>query len=675
MSFLAPWYVPILAAGLTVPPLVLLYFLKLKRRDVPIASTLLWQPLVQDLQVSQPFQRLRKNLLLILQLLILLAAILALSEPMWAGQRRVGKALVLLIDHSASMGTDEGDGLTRLAIAKREAHKVIDQMDTDQRAMLITFADRATVLAPFTDDKETLRRRPDSIRQTDAAGRLTEATALAEAYSAPGGEGLDAEAQSTRPHYIVFTDGRLADAGEVTAERGAMDIVRVGRATENVGIVNLQVRRHYERPERLSVLARVRNFGAAPASRDISLYVDGRLENAFALPELEPLGPAEKLGRMDASGAASGDDEDQPTASLAEVLFEPVLETSASIEVRLSGGDAFSTDDRAYAVAASPRPIRVLLVTSGNRYLEDLLDAFAGGLVDHYDVWRPALYEDRKQTLIEDGRCRYDVVILDGHSTDRLPPGNYIFFGGVPFLEGVDAGEEPVADGPLAFVDWDETHSILRHVNVETITVLSWLDLKLPEQATMLIEGTDGPVLALLSRGRNQYLICAFGFFNQARTDLNTDWVRQQGIVAFMSNALRYLAVGSPMGQPPVAPGEAFTMTADPGATSVTVRRPDGSTEDVPAPASGLVAYGQTDRVGIYTIETGVANREARAVSLLDENESFIAPNEAFRIAGGEVDANVGLARARLPLWPYLLGALGFMLFVEWFVYNKRVAI
>jgi len=143
MNLLAPWYVPVIAAGLTVPPLVLLYFLKLKRRQVPIASTLLWKRAVQDLQVNSPFQRLRNNLLLILQLLILLAAILAISEPMWSGSQPVDKAIVLMIDHSASMAADEGDGKTRLAIAKEEAHKVIDDMSTDQRAMLIAFADRA----------------------------------------------------------------------------------------------------------------------------------------------------------------------------------------------------------------------------------------------------------------------------------------------------------------------------------------------------------------------------------------------------------------------------------------------------------------------------------------------------------------------------------------------------
>ncbi|MBP7937690.1 MAG: BatA and WFA domain-containing protein, partial [Phycisphaerae bacterium] len=146
MNFLAPWYIPVLAAAATIPPLVLLYFLKLKRRELPIASTLLWRRSVEDLQVNSPFQKLRSNLLLILQLLILILAALAIGEPVRRGSADIEQSMTLLIDQSASMGADEGDGQIRLSIAKEEALKVVDGMTTTQRAMVITFADRANVL-------------------------------------------------------------------------------------------------------------------------------------------------------------------------------------------------------------------------------------------------------------------------------------------------------------------------------------------------------------------------------------------------------------------------------------------------------------------------------------------------------------------------------------------------
>jgi len=661
MNFLAPWYIPVLAAGLTIPPLVLLYYLKLKRRDLPIASTLLWRRAVEDLQVNAPFQKLRNNLLLILQLLILLTAILAISEPMFSGSRGVDKAMILMIDRSASMGVEEDNGQTRLSIAKEEAQKMIDDMSTDQRAMVISFADRARVLTTFTDDKNTLRQAVDSIKQTDIPGRLSEALELAEAHSTPIGEDIGLSTQVTMSQYIVFTDGRLPDTKDIVVQRGSLEIIRIGQQMENVGIVDLDVRRHYEEPLKLSILARLRNFGSEPASRDVSLYLDGELKGVRTVSNLAPLAEKDKLKQINLSGLP-------PEGNEANAAFELMWDKAAQIEVRLSAGDPFPTDDRAYAIVTPPRPMTVLLVTPGNYYLRKLLRSMP---LDKYDVWSPDEYERKPdEELMENGRCRYDVVIMDGHSTDRLPPGNFFFMGAIPLIEGVNLGEK--VQGGI-FLDWDDTHTILRHVAVEAINIFSWYDLELPNQATTLIEGITGPILALLNHERNQFLISAFGFFDETRSYLNTDWVLQEGIVVFMYEALRYLAGNTTIGQQePVAPGRAFTVAAKPGTSKVTITRPDGRSESVAVRTTGLLTYGQTDRVGIYSISTGIVGEDARAVNLVDDDESFIAPNEDFRIAAGEIKAMEGADRSNRPLWPYLLMAFGATLFIEWFVYNKR---
>ena len=45
-SFLNPWSAA-LAAGIAVPALLVLYFLKLRRREMPVSSTLLWRKAIQ----------------------------------------------------------------------------------------------------------------------------------------------------------------------------------------------------------------------------------------------------------------------------------------------------------------------------------------------------------------------------------------------------------------------------------------------------------------------------------------------------------------------------------------------------------------------------------------------------------------------------------------------------
>src|SRR3982751_4201057 len=103
-----------LAAAVVVPALLILYFLKLRRREMEVPTTLLWKKAIQDLQVNAPFQKLRKNLLLLLQMLLLLLLLLALARPITNFSPGAGKMTVVLIDRSASMSTRDCDGHTRL---------------------------------------------------------------------------------------------------------------------------------------------------------------------------------------------------------------------------------------------------------------------------------------------------------------------------------------------------------------------------------------------------------------------------------------------------------------------------------------------------------------------------------------------------------------------------------
>src|SRR5258707_11221515 len=100
-----------LAAAIAIPSLLILYFLKLRRRELAVSSTLLWKKAVQDLQVNAPFQKLRRNLLLLLQLLLLILLCLALMRPVANFKQGAGKLTVILIDRSASMAAkDAADG-------------------------------------------------------------------------------------------------------------------------------------------------------------------------------------------------------------------------------------------------------------------------------------------------------------------------------------------------------------------------------------------------------------------------------------------------------------------------------------------------------------------------------------------------------------------------------------
>src|SRR5205807_1638476 len=123
------WLAPM--AGL----IVLMYILKLRRRDVVVSSTFLWRQVIRDVQANAPFQKLRKNLLLFLQLLAIALIILAISRPFWRGMGIGGRSVVIVVDTSASMmATDVGR--SRLDEAKRVAREVVRDMKPQDQMML-----------------------------------------------------------------------------------------------------------------------------------------------------------------------------------------------------------------------------------------------------------------------------------------------------------------------------------------------------------------------------------------------------------------------------------------------------------------------------------------------------------------------------------------------------------
>ena len=681
MSFLS-WSMMALAAGLTIPPLIALYFLKLKRQEHPVPSTLLWKRAVEDLRVNAPFQRLRASLLLLLQLLILLAGALALGKPMFEKVERADDTAIILVDQSASMAVVEPGGQTRLERAKDQAKLCVDDLPEGARAMVIAYCDRASVVSSFDTDRGALKRKIDTIEQTQSTTSLSEALSLAEAYTeniiiggAQAGSDIPPESPAPPATVYLFTDGRVRDAGQVTLQRfdpSKLIVTNVGERTDNVGIVTLEARRNYEEPDRLEVLVGVENFGPEPVTVEAAVLINEQnravqtIELAGAAPE-----PVEKGENAD--GEPAGDAADTGTLELSRRSFavQDVFPDAGVVEVELWIDDALDADDHAWTIVDPPRHVSVLLVSTGNLFLQNVLRV----LPLTFDTMTPAEYEGADEADLLDGeRSRYDVVIFDGHSTARLPQGNYLFWGSVPRIEGVSIGER--IDNEVLF-NWDDTHPILRHVAVEGISVYEWLKLELPAESVTLIEGQTSPVLSYFTRDASQYLVCAFQLITQDDTGhplMNTYWVTQVDFVMFMQNAIQYLASNvATQSRRGISPGTPVTLPVPDRTRTVTIHRPDGINDSVPVAGYQTVHYARTRAVGVYQADPGVAGEDTFAVNLFDAVESHVAPAAAVELGGGKISATSGELEVNEPAWPYFVLALVVILLLEWVVYNQRV--
>ncbi len=415
------WLTPltgILAAAVAVPLLVLLYFLKLRRRQMVISSTFLWKRSIQDLQVNAPFQRLRRNLLLLLQLLALTAILLGLAGPVLRLEMGEGQRIVLLIDRSASMTATDAQG-NRLAAAKQQAGKIVDSlrgagafsmMGQSDQAMVIAFDSRAKVMCNFTSDKDKLRAALDSITPGDGGSSLAEAVEVGRAYAQPIGDESKGQTAEPMAQLELFSDGRVRDLSDVVVRKDELRYHCIGSSDDNIGITAMEARRSYENPNEVTVFAVLSNCGQKPVGCDVRLAVNNSIRS---------------VQRVQVAGATAAAQDQPERAGQASVTFSLEQEGEAVIEVRQLHKDVFAMDDAAWAILPPPRRMAVALVTAGNFPLQSALKACPLALLK---VLAPDEFDKASAAQLEP----FDVVVLDNHARADLPRGRYLSFGAAP---------------------------------------------------------------------------------------------------------------------------------------------------------------------------------------------------------------------------------------------------
>ncbi len=648
-------------AAIIIPPLVLLYFLKLRRRTQPIASTLLWKRSVEDLRANTPFQKLRRNLLLLLQLLALVLLALAVMQPQIQAGRRSGGKNIFLIDNSGSMSAEDGgEGRTRLEEGKRRARELIEEIygrglfsQSAGQTMVIVFSDRAEVVAPFTDSRPQLLAAIDRIQPTHGGTRIGDALTLARAYTT----NVDPEAagQIGEPAALeLFSDGRIQDLADQVLRGESLTYHPVGSPdADNVAFTAISIERPYDRPTAVEVFAAIANFNEQPVTADIQLSVDG---TAQAIEEIE-IGAAE---RDPASGLLVPRRQD--------VLFRPFeLPGGAVIEVANLRADALAADNAVRLVVPPPRRLAVALVGSSGFLLKTVLEGI--GLIQSLESLEPSEFERRAQQGDLD---RYDVIIFDNYAppVGLMPPGRYLAFGATPPLEGLnDYGE---GKGQLV-LDVDDESALFRFVNLEQLFISRFRLVQPAEGVRVLAEGSAGPVVVAVERGATQAVCVTFD-------PLDSNWPFQRGFVTFIVNAVDYLGhAGEAASQGSLSPGEALTALLPAGADQVKLLVPGSAGAiDVPAADPAAWSWGPIRLSGVYTLtwrSGGEDQVRLFAVNPPGDPEGDIRTAE--KILARETDVAVAAAGGRdyMPLWPWAVGLCLAVMMLEWWVYHRKAYI
>lgn len=605
-------------------PLIIFYFLKLKRPRLEIPSLALWRSVLNDQRVNSPFQRFKRNLLLLMQILLLVCLIVAAMQPFMPSGADRAKYLPILIDTSASMAALDENGQSRLDATRLEVRKLIDNLLPEQRLCLVAVSSTARKLTDFTDNQRVLRDALDQIQVSQVASRLEDALRMTQAM---------ARTVSIET-VVLYTDGNVPPQIDFELPF-QLNYQKLAPAGKNIGITALNARRNDARWDvfvRVEGTKPVAGADNPPISANVRVLYNGK-EAGNELVSLEPGQSQRIVFPVEAAGAGT-----------LEVQLKP------------DGFDALASDNVGWLDLPAGRPLAVFCPVE--------LESYRHALRGLKDV---LLYPS------DDGGSRaasYDLVITDRKTDADLEAATFVFVGVVPDdlakLVRVDSSAAQV-------IDWQRSAPLLQHV---LLTDLAIAERPVSSEGIrdrdyeevgyeILAQGRSGPLVLRKETGnRTDY----YFLFHTDRSTLPY----RVGFPILVSNAVQVAMQQAGLSevrgqQTGVLPPRALKPDM-----VYKIKAPDGAVSEVRSSVDGVLSGVAAPVIGRYTISDGSSAVASVGVSLLTVTETSLATVDQLQFKELSVGASGTLLKTDRPLWPWFAGFGFVLLLAEWWYFQKR---
>ena len=606
MTFLAP-----LAAALaiTLPAIVALYFLRIRRPTRIVPALDLWPDQIRDRQANVPWQRLRFSWLLLLQLLVAAVLVAAAVQPALSASANLAPHTIVLIDASASMQAKDVEP-SRLDEAKRQVGAMIDQLGPQDRMTLIAVQSTARIVGSGSGDHDALHRALNAIAPANGPADLSAALSLA--------SGIVRAGEESRAY--LFSDGILEPLRTSFANGLPFPIEyhRVGVSGENVGLTSLVVRAGTQ--SRAAYL-RVHNFGQQPRSFTLEWRSDAGLIDVRSV------------------SLAAGQAED---------LALPVPDAANTVTARIEAKDNFRLDDSVTAVARAPRAFHVLLVTPGNVFLEQALRLRTDFQLD---VIAPAAY--RSSTS-------YAMTVFDRYSPSAMPDAPFVMVdppAGSPLAGGAQVGIGRVRAS-------DAGDPLLNNVSLQDVHIAKSQDMRASTFGRALITSLQTPLVLVRDAPFRQVLV---GF------DIHdSDLPLRIGFPVLMQNLSEWMLPPSVPSRS-FHPDETVTIVPENGAKTVTVVRPDGSRRQLATGSIATFADTDLLGVYmVEQTVSGNTDRSWFAVNLFSDTTSQLVPVDRLALPPSKVFSTAQTNhRGLIQVWPWIALLALVLVLAEWLAFHR----
>lgn len=448
MKFLYLWPFFLL---LLIPIIIIMYLLKQKAVDMPISSLFLWKEMYRNVEANTPWEKLKKNWLLILQIITVIALIIALASPYIMSGSAGADHAIIVIDNSASMNALYDEEHTRLETAVEEAEDYVRSLKTGTGISIITSNSKATLVLSNSDDKTQAISELKAIEPNYTAGDCVAGIEMVKSM----------QTQWDSVETVCFTDTN------VSMEQVEGYIVDMYIPVNNTSVDYVG---HGVNNGKLVVLAKISNHGSEPITTDVNLYGDEELIQIKTLT-------------IDA-------------ASSQVVYFDDVVFEGNALSVEISGQDGLKADNVCYDVLEDEKTTKVLLMTEANVYLEKALM-----LVDGIEITK----SNDISSFTDFTSQEYDLYIFDGMAPDVLPTeGNMIFM-------NVSCDELYETVSPMGGVMVSAAnHTLTEYLDELSFGVSNVYALEKPDWGETFLEVGDTCV-GFIGKKDNQ-TICVIGF-------------------------------------------------------------------------------------------------------------------------------------------------------------------
>ena len=609
MGFLAYWP---LAFLVLIPIIIILYILRQETKPQQFSSTMLWQEAVRNIEATKPWERLRKNILLFLQILTVLLFILAMMGPWLKNIGKEQSQLVLVIDNSASMETIYEDDTTRLEAAKKAACAYVDDSSSSTALYVISGNQSAILELSNSTDKLEAKKVINSIEQTSLVGDMSTSLGLVSSCIS----------QYQNPQVIFFTDTAF-DVGDMDASVASFYSQGVNFSVDGLSYAWDE--------DTLLVLVQLTNYSDAALSREINLYGINKAgeSNLLEIKEVN----------LDAN---------ESTSAYIEVPYEKT-EGITSICAELNEADALAGDNTCYCTLEETSESQVLLVSDSNMFIEKAFANLAGVEISRTD-----------DLSVVGGDTKYDLYIFDGMVPSELPETGSFLFINCEYEDFVSK-TKTVEKTILTLLDTDLSTYI---VDAE-IGVNSSMVYEVPGWGNSFLDSSEG------SAGYygiyDGHKVATLGF------DLHqSDFGLQAEFPVLISNMAQYLLNGSLTEENSFVAGDSVMLHGSTKGSDLTLVNPDLSQIVIEASgASG--SYLQVTEPGIYSVSQTTDDAtvfQQFAVLFPVANESQVEAADSMIGENGTAKA-ADVKTGVLELRNYILIFLLILMLVEWVLYLR----